>query len=319
VHRLSPIARRAIKVVATVLILGVIGYFFAQTLIANWAQVSALDLAPKWEMAVALMLFVAAVPITGLLWATIVNRLLPTVRPRRVEAIAVQSASWLLKYIPGQLGALAYKLAWGTRRGVPRAVIGLSFIYENVFLVLAATVPSVVILALAVPFERVSAALSTVVLPVLAVIPLAVISHPAVLSRLVTLPAKRFLREDLELSNFLPAASAIVVQVGFLAPRVLNGVGYLFIVEAVAPAGPTAWVPLAAVYILAGAVGLLAIFVPSGIGVREAVIVAFASLYMPLSTAIVSAVVARLVSTLADIGVGALYLVTRLSLPKAAS
>jgi uncharacterized membrane protein YbhN (UPF0104 family) len=69
------------------------------------------------------------------------------------------------------------------------------------------------------------------------------------------------------------------------------------------------YVGLAAMYIFASVVGLLAIFVPGGIGIREAVIVAFASVYFPIEQAIVLSLVARLYATIADLGVGGVYLI----------
>ena len=66
------------------------------------------------------------------------------------------------------------------------------------------------------------------------------------------------------------------------------------------------YVAIASSYILASIVGLLAFFVPSGIGVREAVIVLTLSTYFGVEQAIVLAVVARLYTTIAD---GLLFLV----------
>ena len=52
------------------------------------------------------------------------------------------------------------------------------------------------------------------------------------------------------------------------------------------------WLPFAAAYVLAGAIGILAIFVPSGIGVREAIIVLVLSQYIPVAQAIVISLIA---------------------------
>ena len=60
--------------------------------------------------------------------------------------MSLQCASWLLKYIPGQVGAVVNKVLWAGKKGVSRSLVIVTFIYENVFLQLASIVPSVAIL-----------------------------------------------------------------------------------------------------------------------------------------------------------------------------
>jgi uncharacterized membrane protein YbhN (UPF0104 family) len=66
---------------------------------------------------------------------------------------------------------------------------------------------------------------------------------------------------------------------------------------------------VAATYILASIIGMLAIFVPGGLGVREAVAVALLSAYIPVAQAIVVTLVARLCATVSDALVALIYLV----------
>lgn len=58
---------------------------------------------------------------------------------------------------------------------------------------------------------------------------------------------------------------------------------------------------VAAAYVIAGLVGFLALFAPSGIGVREGVLIAGLAQVMPLDSAAVVAVLARLVSTVGEV------------------
>jgi uncharacterized membrane protein YbhN (UPF0104 family) len=68
-----------------------------------------------------------------------------------------------------------------------------------------------------------------------------------------------------------------------------------------------AYLPLACAYVIAGAVGILAIAVPSGIGVRESVFVFLAAPFVNTQEAIVLSLAARLWATLADVIVAAIY------------
>ncbi|NTW42780.1 MAG: UPF0104 family protein, partial [Cellulomonadaceae bacterium] len=58
--------------------------------------------------------------------------------------------------------------------------------------------------------------------------------------------------------------------------------------------------------------GILAVFVPSGLGVRESVFVLIATAYMPVEQAIVIALLARLYSLIGDGVVALVYAVLKL-------
>jgi len=310
--------RTVLRYAITAVVLIVVGVFFAQSLSENWAEVQEAKLDFDGRMIVATLLFALAVPLSGVLWGRMVNRLSPAPEPHAgvLESIAVHCASWLLKYVPGQVGSLVNKVAWGQRRGFSRTLIVITFIYENVFLVIAAVVPSVVILALSLGVEVLGDNFGTLALPLLAVVPLLLIANRRVFKLMLAPLVKRALKRDVPDEYFLSTPATVSYQLGYVGPRLMNGLGYVFVVASVTDVAPDAWLPLAAAYMLAGAAGLLAVFVPSGLGVREAVIVLFASQYMPLGTAIITSLLARLLSTLADALVAAIYAGLRFTIPR---
>ncbi|MFP5359725.1 MAG: lysylphosphatidylglycerol synthase domain-containing protein [Actinomycetes bacterium] len=295
-------------------IIGVVAYFFGRSLAANWDELRAQELSLGWWAVVALVTFVLAVAVSGVLWGRIVGRLDPhPVTP--TEAMRVHFSSWLLKYVPGQVGFVLNKVVWGQRRGISRLVVLISVVYENAFLLLGSTVPMIAILAL----SRGGAleVSGTVWLALAAMIPLAVATHPAVFHRVVSILGKRTLKRDVPRDLFLPFSTTMGYQVAFLLPRVINGVGVVVIAVALADAAPDSWVPLVAAYAIAGAVGILAVFVPSGLGVREAVFVLFAAPYLGTATAIVVSLVARVLATAADAVIAGLYGILTLNARKA--
>lgn len=305
--RLSPRAKRVIRTVIAVVVLVVVGVLFVRALADNWADVQRADLQFSWNFVVAIVLFAVAVPLSGVLWGLIVRRLAPDARFTMVEAAAVHCASWLLKYIPGQVGSLVNKLQWGTTKGISRTLTFVSFVYENIFLQLASIIPAAVILLASLGVAIFQANWTLLVLPVVAVIPLVALSQRRVLHFLVSLGMRRFSKEPLVPADFLGTGTTIAVQLGYVLPRVINGVGFVLIAIAVSDVGVDTWVPLAATYVVAGAIGILAVFVPSGLGVREAVIVVLASQYVSTTDAILMSIAARLLSTVADVIVAAIY------------
>jgi hypothetical protein len=296
------LVRRAV----TILVLAAVATFFVAALASNWSEVSALDLEFTPLAVGAVILFAAAVPVSGLLWGVIVNR--GASKPvSMLDAVAVHCSSWLLKYVPGQIGSLLNKVDWGHRRGMSRTQVAIGFVYENVFLQLASLIPSAVIIFFALGPEIFQSNVMLFVVPLLAVIPLLATTNRALFAGAMRLLTRRILKRDLDDAYFLSSGTTLGLQFGYLLPRVINGIGFVLVAASVVEVTHDLWLPLAAAYTLAGAVGILAVFVPSGLGVREAVIVAIAASYMPISQAIVIALLARLYSTIADAVVALAY------------
>lgn len=298
------------------LVIAVVGFFFARSLADNWHDIRAEQLTVDWRWALATLLFAAAVPLTGVLWGRMVQSLQPDSRISVAEAIAVQCASWLLKYVPGQVGSVVNKILWARKKAISRSAVVISFIYENLFLQVVSIVPSAVILLIALGPEVFGSNVSLLLLPVVALIPLGVVLYRPALHAILNLPAKRVLGRPLPNEYFLDFRAVLAYLVGFLGPRILNGVGFVVIAVAMTDIGSSAWLPFAAAYTLAGAVGILAVFVPSGLGVREAVIVVIVSYYVSVPEAIILSLVARLCSTLGDGLVAALWASIRLTVAK---
>ncbi|MFP7759736.1 lysylphosphatidylglycerol synthase domain-containing protein [Marisediminicola sp. LYQ85] len=295
--------------VATVVIVGVVGVLFTLALVENWAQVREQDLSFSWLWIVAIVLFAAAVPLSGVLWAAIVNRLSePGLHVSVRDGVMVHSASWLLKYIPGQVGSLVNKVMWGAKQGFSRALIVITFIYENVFLQVASIVPSAIILLVVAGPDAFALDGLTIVLAIAAAGLLVVVLTPPLFRRVLDVVSRRAIKRDLPPAYFLPVTASAGFILAFTLPRVVNAFGFVAVVASFRPIEPSDWALLSAAYVLAGAIGILAVFVPSGLGVREGVLaVCLVAGGFTIAESIVAAILARLLSTAADAVVAMLY------------
>lgn len=299
--------RRWVRTTIQVVVIGAVAALFAVALVDNWNEVVRRGLALSWWHVVATVLFALAVPVSGLLWGSIVGRM-DDRRIGALDAMAVHCSSWLLKYIPGQVGSVINKVQWGKRNGHSRTVMLISFIYENLFLQVASIVPSVVILVVALGTQFVSSNLLWSVIVVVGLALVVAALSPPVLRRVLGLASRRVLKQDLPPRYVLGSGDVAWFSIAFMAPRVVNGVGFVLIAGTVAEVTPGDWLPLAAAYTLAGAIGILAVFVPSGLGVREAILYAcLVGLGFDAGQAVLMSVLARLASTVGDAVVAALY------------
>ncbi|MCR2813590.1 MULTISPECIES: lysylphosphatidylglycerol synthase domain-containing protein [Microbacterium] len=308
--------RRILRWAITVAVLATVAVFFGLALVDNWDRVAAEQLNPDWLWLPATAIFAVAVPLTGLLWARMLRVLSPSVTLAAREAVALQCASWLLKYIPGQVGSVVNKVAWAARKGISRSLVVITFVYENVFLQIASIVPAGVILLISLGPGLFGDNAALLITPVVVLVPLLMMMYKPFFHGLVNFPVRRILKHDIPPQYFLGSVQVLRFIGEFVGPRVLNGVAFVMIASTVASVPIEHWLPFAAAYVLAGAIGILAFFVPSGLGVREAVIVLVLSQYISVAEAIIISLLARLLSTVADLLVAAIYLFTRRTIAK---
>lgn len=298
-------AKKFITSILPWLVVGSVGFLFYRTLSDNWQKLEGIRFSVDVWAISGTILFTLAVVVSGILWGKLLARL-ASKQIRTMDAVRIHSASWLLKYIPGQVGSYLNKIAWGKTQNISKKSISTSFIYENVLMVLAGVTLSFPVVII---FQEAFGDNLSLFIPVLMVIPLSVVLSRKMFYSIVN---KLFLllgKEPFNRSDFLTAKALISYQAGYLIPRLLNGIGFVFIANSLLPIEPSMYVGLAATYILASIVGLLAFFVPGGLGVREAVIVAFLSVYFPVEQAIIVALVTRLYATVSDIGVALVYVI----------
>lgn len=300
--------KRAYRVLSRILpwlVVGAVAVFFWRTIANNLDSLRDVSIRIDAWLVGSVVIFTLAVVVSGILWGRILSRL----AARRIsvaDAVRIHCASWVLKYIPGQVGAILNKLAWGTKVGISRKTVSNSFIYDNVLMVIASVVLSLPVLFM---FQDVLGDNISLFLPLLMVVPMLIIFWPGVFNRILNRLLALAKRDPFLDTDFLPPGRLVQFQIGYLLPRLLNGVGFVFIVHSTVGVQPEWVVGLAATYILASIVGMLAFFVPGGIGVREAVAVALLSIYMPAAQAIVVTLIARLCATVSDALVALVYFV----------
>ena len=122
--------------------------------------------------------------------------------------------------------------------------------------------------------------------------------------------------------RLIQAKTPLVTSAGVVAQVWRGGansqvpISYLLKRTTVVDLTPQEALAFATAYVLSIAIGVLAIFAPSGLGVREATIVLILSQFIPAAQAIVIALLARLISTASDALVAILYAGFRRAVPK---
>jgi uncharacterized membrane protein YbhN (UPF0104 family) len=103
--------------------------------------------------------------------------------------------------------------------------------------------------------------------------------------------------------RFLPFHKGLYFSLLYLAPTLTNGIAAGLVSYGILGSFEfRKFVIVASAYAIAGAIGTLAVFAPSGIGVREGVFVAILVVagFLPIDAIIIS-ILARFISTLSDL------------------
>jgi preprotein translocase subunit SecE len=298
--------RLALRILAAVII-GVVAWLFTRSLIDGWDRVSQYDISIDGWWVAACVLFAAAVAVSGALWGRVLRALSPGMVLPVSEAVRSHLAGWVMRYIPG-VGSVLYKVAWAQKRGVSRTTAVVGFTYESIFLQIASIMGGALVLLVVVGatlFED----NTLVVIAVAALLGVLVlgVSRPVVRPVLQFVTARR-LKQRVENLPLLPTGRSLLFALEFLSPRIINGAGIAFITVSIFDWSLADSFTVGAAYAVAGAIGILAVFVPGGLGVREGAFVGILSAAgFNVIDAIVLAVAARFVSTVADVLVAGVY------------
>lgn len=305
--RITPRARKLILRVLSVVVVVAVAALFAIALVSGWDRVVEHGIAIEGSWAIAAGLFTLAVCASGVLWGRVLRAVAGDVPIPIVAAVRSHLGGWVVRYISG-VGSLFYKTAWAHSRGIGRTIAVVAFAYENIYLQLASIVGgALILLIVAGPALFVGNALVVVAVGVVVIGLLLSLSRP-VIRPILEFVATRKLRERASEIPLLPSWRSFLFVVQFLIPRVLNGIGVVLIAVSMFDAPSTQWLAIGAGYAIAAAIGILAVFAPGGLGVREGafvgVLVAFG---LDVVDAVLLAIAARFVATVTDLFVAAIY------------
>jgi len=298
-----------IKVLLFILFIGAISYFFGKTLVRNYDKVSKYNYSITFEIVLSGVLLILPVFLSGILW----GRILFQLTGRKITAFwssYVHTIAWLSKYIPGQMGLVLSKLAFAHSKGFDKRIVFLSSFYENVFLVLSS-------LLISMPFVSVFLLdgkhdfyfYSSLCL----ILFLCLFLYKPFLLKFSNLGLKLIKIEPLSESNVLSTKDLALNLILYIIPRILNAVAFILIAESLFHVESNLYIILGATYVFSSIIGMLAIFAPGGLGVREAIVVLILLHYIGVEKSVVLAIVSRFIITITDIILLAYVLVIKFS------
>jgi len=285
-------SRRILFRVAQAALIALVASFIVIYLARSWGKVRAYP----WEMRPApllgsLALFLVFYWLNGVAWWLLLRGF--GLQAGRSRAVATWGQSILARYIPGNVFMFVGRAVLSARQGLPVPVVGAAMVYEQALGFCGALVAA----ALLFPFwrnEPTVAVWSLAALPVL----LAFL-HPRVFAPLAARLLRLARRAPLE--RVLGYRTVLGMLAFFVGLWIVAGAACYLAVAAVTDAGPSLLPLVTVAYALAYVAGMVAFVVPSGVGVREAVLAAALVGSLPGGVALAWALLLRVWQTLIEL------------------
>lgn len=214
--------------------------------------------------------------------------------------------SQLGKYLPGKVWLLLSRFYSYESKGKSKKAISLALYFETATVIGAAYLiflAAVILHGEKWPMSSLGQSGWLFPLLLLGLVSL----HPRVLQKILNWALMRFKREPLSLTiSYLDILWILFVCI---ISWIVGGMGFYFFVNSVYPVPPQYILFLTGALAMSSTVGLIALFAPSGLGVREGALVYLLSLLMATPVAVIISILTRIWMTLIEIGlIGVVYL-----------
>lgn len=211
------------------------------------------------------------------------------------KAVISWMYSLLGKFVPGTVFYVGGRIYFYSREGASKKLVSFCFIFENVCTLLAAT--SLFIISLF--FINVEIINQYKYLAIIFLVLLFVLINPFFIKKGMNLLLKIFKKEPVDITISYKEIFFIVLL--FIFNWLVQGLGFYMLVNSIFAVEIRDFFFIAGSYALACIIGILAVFAPSGIGVRESVMVLTLKNIIPEPTTIVISVIARIWATVGEL------------------
>lgn len=287
--------KKKIMSIVKLLFLVAAGYFLISYLVKNIEDIKAMEFSVDWTVFVVSMIFYFLYKVSlASLWHYITK--LNNCSIQYVKAVSGYLYSILGKYIPGKVFMLAARLPAYNEKNVPMRKVTICFFIENVCTLLGAAFLFLISL-LFFPNDLLKDYMWVTIVLVIAFF---ICINPQIINFGLKYLGKLIKKEDLEIP--MTYGQMLKVVLLFIANWMIVGVGFYMLVKSIYHPIPASQMLFAGgIFGLSAIIGIISIFAPSGIGVREGVMIAGLLLIMPDEYAVIISVISRLWATVAEL------------------
>ena len=281
---------KAVKIIFIVLVF----YFLTRYFVHNMDEIKALNIRLDWGVFALSMLFYFLYKLTlASLWHYITK--INNCNIKYTNAVSSYLYSILGKYIPGKVFMLAARMPAYQKEGVPLRKVTVCFFIENICTLLGAA-----FLALISLFFFPNDLLQDYAMIITCfVIVFFICINPKVINFFLKHLGRLIKKKDMEIS--MTYGQMVKVVLLFIANWFVVGVGFYMLVCSIYPIPFEQMLFTGGIFGLSAIIGIISIFAPAGLGVREGILIAGLLLIMSHEYAVIISVVSRLWGTVSEL------------------
>ena len=285
--------RKHLMTVLKAVFLVLVFYFLGKYFYENWDTIRTMDWSLDPVSIVLSFVFYFAYIITlASLWHYITK--LCGIGIGHFDAVIAYIYSIPGKYIPGKVFMLAARFPPYERQGKPLRTVTVCFLLENICTLLGAAFLFLISLFF-FPNDLLDKYMWVTILLIAAFF---ICINPKIINFFLGILGK-IVKKDMSIPMTYPDMLRVVLL--FIANWLVAGSGFYMLVHAIYPVTAAQWLYVGGIYGLSTIIGILALFTPSGLGVREGILMAGLLLIMPEEYAVTISVISRIWQTVAEL------------------
>ncbi|MBZ9577563.1 flippase-like domain-containing protein [Patescibacteria group bacterium] len=292
--------KNIISKIISFFIVALIFYFLGRNLFLNWEQIKEHQFSLSYfYLAFSFICLGAGFISRGLVWKKIVNFLQADNDLGYLEAIRIVAYSQLGKYLPGKVFSVVGMIYLSRNKNISKKNLYLSVIFAIIFSIIASFVLSLFLIGFFFVYSI--DFFIFYLIGILVILGGLIVIHPRVFQYLVRLFFNKIKKEPIDLDFDLSWLNRIKIILYYAFADFWTGFGFFCLINSITYLSIQNLFSIIGVYVLAMVLGLVVFFAPSGLGVREGVLVLFLQFYFSLNVAILISLLARVWAILGDL------------------
>lgn len=285
---------RVVRIAAIVTVILVIFFFLGRELWKNWQHIPFEQIRFNyWLVILSYVCMFAYFCASAFAW----KRLLVAYDSKlsSFRSFQIVGISQLGKYIPGKVWFLLGRMYLAKQFNIPERISFVSLVLETMLILITGGVIAV----LTVAAQWIQNLSIRALVAFAAIIGTLVFVHPRIFGRLVDF-MMRVLKQEIVRMNVTFGGIVVLLMLYFVC-WFWAGTAFFIIVRSFYEVEIGKWLLFVGVFALAWVTGFVSFLTPAGLGVREGVMAFLLSFYMPVSMAVIVALVARVWVSMAEV------------------
>jgi uncharacterized membrane protein YbhN (UPF0104 family) len=217
----------------------------------------------------------------------------------KITLLYVYGKSWLGRYIPGTAPWILGKIGFASEQGISKKKLGASSLLEALLQLISTIITSLLLILISRRF--ISLPPFAWVILLMGLVVCLVLVYPKYFNGLLNFVFLKIKKQNLGLENSTSFKLNVKIILLYSIGAILTAFSLFLVARSVVYISPDSIPYVMGVSTLSGAIGMMAIFVPSGLGVREVSQVALLSVIMPIDQAVLISVLSRFWSIATDL------------------